>query len=160
MALSSLITNAGTLSGSGMALSTTNIVATGALLTAMQSTACTVVVEMEGQADDGGNHGVLTWNSDNDWLILGTTGGIDKVRTRCNSVTINSPNATYFPGRSLLALALDGSGRTVCLNGRWGVTTDANAYASRTSVGLGVFVGAASGGYMRRLWVFTRRCHC
>ena len=153
--LTSLISNPTTLDASGMPLSATNIAATGALLTALQSTACTVIVEIAGQTP-AGNRGILTWDSGNNWWLIGLTGGLPKVRTSTGSI-INTPNVINFAGTNICGLAFDGSGRTSIANGYWGKVTDANTYAARSAVSIGAFSGAAATGYLQRMWVFTRR---
>lgn len=152
VALSTLITNAGTISSSGMALSTTNIVATGALLSAIQGANCTIVAETSG-GTNGAFGGIISANTDRAPLFRNN----DNKLRGYQPATLDTANTVDWTAVSFSGTAFSAAGRSLAL-GLGNLVSDANAYAARTSVEIGSFGGGlAFGGHMRRLLVWTRR---
>lgn len=152
VALSTLITNPGTISSSGMALSTTNIVATGALLSAIQGTNCTIVAETNG-GSNGAFGGIISANTDRAPLFR----NLDNKLRGYQPAVLDTANTADWTAVSFSGTAFSAAGRSVALN-IGDLVSDANAYAARTSVEIGSFGGGmAFGGHLRRLLVWTRR---
>lgn len=155
VALSTLLDNPGTISGSGMALSTTNITAKGALLTAIQTATCTIIAETLG-GSAGANAGIISTNSlDAPIFKLND----NKIRAYIDAVaSFDTANAATWPSTvNFSGTAFSAAGRSLALN-LGNAASDANAYPARSSVTIGSFAGGlAHGGHMRRLLVWVRR---
>ncbi len=154
--LTALVTNPGTISASGMALTTTNVVAAAALLTAIQSASCTIVAETTG-ATGGENDAIVSMNNSNSYSMLFAL-STNALRNNNGSVLLTTSNTATWTGVVRSGIAFSAAGRSLCLMGGT-IATDANTIPARTSIELGWRATDINqfGGHLRRLLVWTRR---
>lgn len=156
--LGSLMTGTLNVSSSGLLLNQTNIAATGALLTAMKSSSCTVLAEVSGSANDAYG-GIVTSNGADTLLFKVNT---NKLRSyvSASGLSLDTDNTADWTLINYCGNAFDGSSTGVCLNsGRVAYSTaGGNLLAPVTSIQFGIKAGSYPfGGYLRRLIVFPRK---
>lgn len=164
VALSSLISNAPTLTASGMPATATNIAATGAALSTILGAACTVVMDVTNGPTTAAvmapvNFGLLGAGNDSP-ILIGATGSQVKMRNfRFTGATSINSQAVDWTQRHLVSAAWDASGRDACVDGLWGCYSDAgNVYSGWTTIQIGTWsLGSPFGGNIRRMWIFPRR---
>ena len=152
--LAALVANAPALDADGMPLTAANITAAGALLSALQGAACTIVAETSG-GSNAGNGGLISFGNDAPLFKVA-----DKVRTYRSSdgIYFDTANAGDWAGVLVSGVALDATGRAIALTGIADVASDGLSYPSPPAVQLGSFAGGSLfGGNLRRLVVWPRR---
>jgi hypothetical protein len=152
--LTSLLSGTLNVSAAGLRLNQINIAAIGSLLTALQGSACTIMMETSG-GTSGSNGGLADVNSGTMAPLFALSGG--SLRIYYGSSVDTGASTTHWNCVCFSACAWDSAGCNMGLNG---VTQNETSIIlpSVTSVNFGSWNGGSEfGGYLRRLIVYPRK---
>lgn len=153
--LASLIGGSPSVNSSGLLLNNLTLVATGALLTALQGAAVTISSQISGSVN-ASNGGIVSFGLDAPVFQAAT----NAARSYFNSTTTNldtTNTADWAANFNIIGSSLNASGRGISLNGVAGIE-DLKAFTSPAAVQIGSYNGSSAlGGRMQSLAVYPFR---
>jgi hypothetical protein len=156
-AVSSMLSGAAlTIDGTGLLLNSASLVASGALLAAMQASDITVCAEVSGGVA-GTNLAIISFGplSTSDGIMFETSA--NQARSRTGVTNLLTVNTSTWTGVNRIGSSKNAAGRGIALNGSTGIE-DTAVIVPPTSVFIGSLGGSfIYGGKLRALYVIPRR---